>query len=59
MVKAAAKKKNAPPAEQKQPQMKIVSSETCAVCKTPCARGIAYLERLQTPGSVGKGFRVC
>ncbi|MDG0793345.1 hypothetical protein OMP38_22730 [Cohnella ginsengisoli] len=42
-------------AEHVQPQMKVVLSDVCAVCKTPCARGIAYLERMMKPGALGKG----
>jgi hypothetical protein len=38
-----------------QPQMKIVTSDVCAVCKTPCARGLAYLERMTMPGAAGAG----
>ena len=34
---------------------KIVTSETCAVCKSQCARGIDYLERMSRPGAVGRG----
>jgi hypothetical protein len=32
-----------------------VLSDTCAVCKTPCARGMAYYERMQKPGAMGNG----
>lgn len=35
--------------------MKIVTSDVCAVCKTPCARGLAYLARMSEPGAVGNG----
>lgn len=38
-----------------QPQMKIVLSDVCAVCKTPCRRGLAYLARMNEPGAVGEG----
>jgi hypothetical protein len=37
------------------PQMKIVTSDVCAVCKTPCARGLAYLAKMSEPGAVGRG----
>ncbi|WP_372663267.1 hypothetical protein [Cohnella sp.] len=49
------KKKSAAVVEQRKAQMKIVTSDTCAVCKTPCARGMAYLERMRSPGEVGYG----
>jgi hypothetical protein len=48
-------KKSAAAAEHKRAQMKIVTSETCAVCKTQCARGIAYLEKMSSPGELGNG----
>ncbi len=35
--------------------MKMVTSETCIACKTQCARGIDYMERMSKPGAVGKG----
>ena len=35
--------------------MRIVESATCAVCKTPCARGMRYLDMMSEPGAVGKG----
>jgi len=35
--------------------MRIVESSTCAVCKTPCKRGLNYLARMQEPGAVGFG----
>ncbi|CAH0120039.1 MULTISPECIES: hypothetical protein [unclassified Paenibacillus] len=35
--------------------MKIVTSETCHVCKQQCARGLRYLERMSQPGAVGNG----
>lgn len=41
--------------EHYQPQMKIVTSDVCAVCKTPCTRGLAYLERMSQPGATGNG----
>ncbi|MBB6671095.1 hypothetical protein [Cohnella nanjingensis] len=41
--------------EHYQPQMKIVTSDVCAVCKTPCARGLDYLARMSVPGASGNG----
>ncbi|RED65848.1 hypothetical protein [Cohnella lupini] len=55
MAKVNKKKKSAAAAEQKRAQMKIVTSEVCAVCKTPCTRGLAYLEKMGEPGEVGYG----
>lgn len=39
----------------RQPQMKIVTVETCINCPTRCARGIHYMERMEQPGAVGYG----
>ncbi|SFI58928.1 hypothetical protein SAMN02799624_01520 [Paenibacillus sp. UNC496MF] len=49
----AAKKKSA--SDRKQAVLKIVLSDTCAVCKTPCGRGMRYLDRMRKPGATGKG----
>jgi hypothetical protein len=49
------KKKSAEAAENRRAQMKIVTSETCAVCKTPCTRGLAYLEKMSSPDAIGYG----
>jgi hypothetical protein len=35
--------------------MRIVDSATCAVCKTPCERGLRYLAKMAEPGAVGNG----
>ncbi|WP_276355880.1 hypothetical protein [Cohnella caldifontis] len=51
----AAKKKSTQGDGRVVPQMKIVLSETCAVCKTPCTRGLNYLARMNEPGAVGNG----
>ncbi len=40
---------------KKQPQMKLVTSEVCAVCKQQCERGLRYLERMSEPGAKGYG----
>lgn len=48
-------KKKAASADSKKPQMKIVTSDVCAVCKTPCARGLNYLARMSKPGEIGNG----
>lgn len=38
-----------------QPQMKIVTTSTCLVCKQPCQRGMSYVQRMQKPGAIGFG----
>ncbi|QJD83538.1 hypothetical protein [Cohnella herbarum] len=55
MSKVNKKKKSVAAAEQRRAQMKIVTSDVCLVCKTPCKRGLDYLEHLKEPGSVGYG----
>ncbi|WP_168121877.1 hypothetical protein [Paenibacillus sp. HB172176] len=52
--KSATKKKQLA-SDRKQVNYKLVLSSTCAVCKTPCARGMRYLASMQEPGAVGKG----
>jgi hypothetical protein len=54
MAKAKNKKK-AVASDSFKPQMKIVTSDVCAVCRTPCVRGLAYLDRMTVPGAVGEG----
>ncbi|BBI34598.1 hypothetical protein [Cohnella abietis] len=49
------KKKKAAAIEHKRAQMKIVTSETCVVCKSQCKRGLSYLEKMSLPGAVGTG----
>jgi hypothetical protein len=53
--KAGGNKKKKGGSEHHQPQMKIVTSETCMHCQTRCARGIAYLEKMSQPGEIGLG----
>ncbi|MFC4778417.1 hypothetical protein ACFO9Q_16595 [Paenibacillus sp. GCM10023252] len=53
--KGKAVKKKTASTDKKQFHYKLVMSGTCAVCKTPCARGMDYLERMSEPGAVGKG----
>ncbi|WP_258171191.1 hypothetical protein [Paenibacillus sp. R14(2021)] len=48
-------KKKKSPSDRKQAVLKLVLSDTCAVCKTPCARGMRYYESMKQPGAVGKG----
>ncbi|RJX41075.1 hypothetical protein D3P09_03455 [Paenibacillus pinisoli] len=54
--KGKASKKKQVTNDRKQVSYKLVLSDTCAVCKTPCARGMKYLARMQEPGAVGKGI---
>ncbi|MBH5316823.1 hypothetical protein I6N90_03230 [Paenibacillus sp. GSMTC-2017] len=58
MSKAKGKviKKKQPASDRKQVSYKLVLSDTCAVCKTPCARGLRYLAHMQEKGSVGNGI---
>ncbi|OIJ19456.1 hypothetical protein BKP45_13510 [Anaerobacillus alkalidiazotrophicus] len=35
--------------------MKVVTSKSCITCKRQCARGLAYIEKMNKPGAVGKG----
>ncbi|WP_027091021.1 hypothetical protein [Cohnella thermotolerans] len=53
--KAKTVKKKRASSDSQQPQMKIVTSDVCAVCPTPCARGLAYFARMSAPGAVGNG----
>lgn len=53
-AKAVKKKTNIGP-ERKMYRMKIVLSDTCEKCPTPCARGIRYREHMRRPGAAGKG----
>lgn len=48
-------KKKTVSSDRKQFHYKLVLSSTCAVCKTPCERGIRYWEKMKEPGAVGKG----
>ena len=52
---AAAKRRAIPSHNLKQWYARIVTSETCAACTNQCARGIAYLEKMNRPGAVGRG----
>lgn len=56
MVKSKSKKLVQPKAEKVGKGMKLVTSQVCEVCKTPCADGISYRERMRVPGAVGKGI---
>lgn len=58
MAKNKTAKKNDPPSslDRNRFNMKVVTSDSCRVCKTPCADGIDYLSRMAEPGAVGKGI---
>jgi hypothetical protein len=49
------RRKDIPQHNKNQLYMKIVTSDTCKVCKSQCSRGIEYMERMSEPGAVGKG----
>ena len=57
MAKKNTKKKTVAvsPLDKNKYTMKIVTSNTCSICKSQCTRGIAYLEKMSKPGAVGKG----
>lgn len=49
------KKKKEASGGRAQYTMRMVTSDRCAVCPTPCSRGIAYCARMNEPGAVGQG----
>ncbi len=49
------KKKIPAKAERVQSQMRLVTSDTCAVCTQQCRRGLNYLAKMAQPGAVGYG----
>ncbi|SEB78841.1 hypothetical protein [Paenibacillus sp. GP183] len=49
------KKKTEFASNRAQYTMKLVESNTCAVCKQQCARGLRYLAKMSEPGAVGNG----
>ncbi|MGE5703594.1 MAG: hypothetical protein ACM32O_13805 [Clostridia bacterium] len=57
MAKPAKKVKKKDPAavERSRNNMKLVTSQTCAVCKQQCQRGLKYLEKMSEPGAIGYG----
>jgi hypothetical protein len=58
MAKNKTAKKNDPPSslDRNRFNMKVVTSDVCAVCKSQCAEGIRYLQRMSEPGAAGKGI---
>ncbi|MBW7473599.1 hypothetical protein K0T92_02420 [Paenibacillus oenotherae] len=55
MAKGKKVKKKKSASDRKQKVTKLVLSDTCAVCPTPCARGLRYLASMEQPGAIGKG----
>ncbi|MFM1654942.1 hypothetical protein ACI7RC_23025 [Brevibacillus sp. B_LB10_24] len=55
MSKKYKKKADASAPNRSSSRMKIVTSETCKVCPTPCQRGLRYLEKMSEPGAIGFG----
>lgn len=49
------KKKKSASGGRIQYTMRIVTSDRCKVCPTPCARGMRYLKHMTQDGAVGKG----
>lgn len=49
------KKRDPAKADRYAGNMQIVTSDTCAVCPTPCLRGLRYLARMSRPGAIGFG----
>jgi hypothetical protein len=58
MAKNKTAKKNDPPSslDRNRFNMKVVTSDVCKVCKTPCISGLSYLDRMSEPGAVGRGI---
>ncbi|GAB2698471.1 hypothetical protein ACFQWB_14060 [Paenibacillus thermoaerophilus] len=55
MSKGKVKFKKASNTDRHRHTMRIVSSDVCRLCKQQCARGIAYMNRMEEPGAVGYG----
>ncbi|HEU4965384.1 MAG TPA: hypothetical protein VFV52_16275 [Bacilli bacterium] len=53
--KAGSKKKKVLTSENRQQQMPIVTVDVCQKCPSVCARGVAYMEKMSRPGSIGFG----
>jgi len=49
------KKQLAPSKDPMEHYMKVVSVDTCILCKQQCAKGLAYIEKMQHPGAIGNG----
>ncbi|GEN34205.1 hypothetical protein [Aneurinibacillus danicus] len=35
--------------------MKVVTVDKCIICKQQCDRGLAYIEKMSKPGTIGYG----
>nr|WP_145404325.1 hypothetical protein [Paenibacillus silvae] len=55
MAKAKGKKAPALKSDKLRISMKLVTSDVCERCKTPCSRGMEYAARMREGGAVGKG----
>lgn len=57
MAKKVKKRSNLPTStiDRNMFNMKVVTSDVCAVCKQQCERGIRYMEKMSQPGAVGYG----
>jgi hypothetical protein len=57
VFKLAPKHKKAPQSTDngRQHYMKMVTVDTCIQCKQQCARGLAYIEKMMKPGTIGHG----
>lgn len=52
---APKKKILAPSRDPMEHYMKVVPVDTCILCKQQCAKGLAYIEKMEQPGAIGKG----
>ncbi|WP_145045510.1 MULTISPECIES: hypothetical protein [Paenibacillus] len=55
MAKAKGKKTAALKSDKVRVSMKLVTSDVCERCKTPCTRGMNYAARMRVDGAIGKG----
>ncbi|MDQ0168817.1 hypothetical protein [Paenibacillus tundrae] len=55
MAKAKGKKTAALKSDKVRVSMKLVTSDVCERCKTPCSRGMNYAARMRADGAIGKG----
>ncbi|WP_081594931.1 hypothetical protein [Paenibacillus sp. PAMC 26794] len=55
MAKAKGKKAPALKSDKIRVSMKLVTSDVCERCKTPCTRGMDYAARMRIEGASGKG----
>lgn len=51
----SAKKKKELSGGRTQYNMRMVTSDRCEACPTPCSRGLVYAARMKEPGAVGQG----